>query len=346
MYSKAHLLQDAVRFPDETLVRLIRRLDVDSLRLLSSVYRHGSFSKAAQNEPLSASAISKRMLELETALGCELFNRSAQKIEPTPAGKLVEEKWIEIQSIISTLITIRHQILPTKDAKTKIVAAPNAARFLVFDCLGKARYHDISANITVSQINLEWLPVEFHTQQFDIAMWRHAAHRSGVTGYDQEKLVEAFKDEVIFSLQVQTSVAVLRSDHPLAELDYLDLNRLSGMDIVLSSGTRSPLEHHATGINTPPNIRILKPAWSHQVMSTLEYLERVKTHIIGLVPNSVHDTLHRFPTLQALPMHDSVESQIYNCAVRRDKASELIALLEQLTDGRKLEGTQHSIVYK
>lgn len=56
---------------------LIRRLDLITLQLFVAVHEEGSLTRAAAREAIAVSAASKRLMELEEALGISLFVRQA-----------------------------------------------------------------------------------------------------------------------------------------------------------------------------------------------------------------------------------------------------------------------------
>ena len=62
------------------------RLDLYSLRLFVAVVEEGSIAAAAERELIAASALSKRLSELERQLAAELLIRHARGVEPTKAG--------------------------------------------------------------------------------------------------------------------------------------------------------------------------------------------------------------------------------------------------------------------
>ncbi len=67
--------------------RLIRDLDILTLQLFIAVCEEGTLTRAAQREAIAPSAVSKRLAELENALGVELFVRRANGMTPTSAGQ-------------------------------------------------------------------------------------------------------------------------------------------------------------------------------------------------------------------------------------------------------------------
>ena len=64
-----------------------RRMDLTSLQLFVAVCELGSIGRAAEREFIAASAISKRLSELETSVGTQLLYRHARGVDLTPAGE-------------------------------------------------------------------------------------------------------------------------------------------------------------------------------------------------------------------------------------------------------------------
>ena len=64
-----------------------RRLDFTTLQLFVAVGETGSIGRAAAREALAASAVSKRLSELEALAGVPLLLRHARGVELTPAGQ-------------------------------------------------------------------------------------------------------------------------------------------------------------------------------------------------------------------------------------------------------------------
>lgn len=64
-----------------------RRIDLTSLQLFVAVCEAGSIGRAAEREFIAASAISKRLADLESALDTALLYRHARGVDLTPAGQ-------------------------------------------------------------------------------------------------------------------------------------------------------------------------------------------------------------------------------------------------------------------
>lgn len=64
-----------------------RRIDLTSLQLFVAVCELGSIGKAAEREFIAASAVSKRLSDLEAALSTALLYRHTRGVDLTPAGQ-------------------------------------------------------------------------------------------------------------------------------------------------------------------------------------------------------------------------------------------------------------------
>jgi DNA-binding transcriptional LysR family regulator len=64
-----------------------RRMDLTSLQLFVAVCELGSIGRAAEREFIAASAISKRLADLEATLGTPLLYRHTRGVDLTPAGE-------------------------------------------------------------------------------------------------------------------------------------------------------------------------------------------------------------------------------------------------------------------
>src|SRR5512140_135073 len=64
-----------------------RRIDLTSLQLFVAVCELGSIGKAAEREFIAASAVSKRLSDLEATLDTALLYRHTRGVDLTPAGE-------------------------------------------------------------------------------------------------------------------------------------------------------------------------------------------------------------------------------------------------------------------
>lgn len=78
-------------------------LDLTSLRYFLSVARSGSIAEAVRREAVAASALSRRISELEARLRTPLLVRSANGVALTPAGETVREHGRRILDLVGRL---------------------------------------------------------------------------------------------------------------------------------------------------------------------------------------------------------------------------------------------------
>lgn len=82
---------------------MTRRIDAHSLRLFVTAAREGSIARGAAKEHIAASALSRRIADLEQALDAALVVRSPRGIELTAAGRVVYERAVKIDQDIEAL---------------------------------------------------------------------------------------------------------------------------------------------------------------------------------------------------------------------------------------------------
>src|SRR6516225_8148873 len=73
----------------QTTIRSMRDLDLTTLRLFVAVCETQNMARAGEQEHIVASAISKRLAQLEETVGATLLERQRRGVTPTPAGEIV-----------------------------------------------------------------------------------------------------------------------------------------------------------------------------------------------------------------------------------------------------------------
>lgn len=80
------------------------RIDAYSLKLFVSAARAGSITRAAATEHIAASALSRRLADLEHAFGVPLLTRSVHGVALTEAGRVVYERGLQIDDGLQALV--------------------------------------------------------------------------------------------------------------------------------------------------------------------------------------------------------------------------------------------------
>ncbi|NUU04175.1 LysR substrate-binding domain-containing protein [Herbaspirillum robiniae] len=89
------------------LNNLARKLDLTTLRLFAAVQEEGTLTRAAAREAIAVSAASKRLVELEEAIGMPLFVRHARGMELTAAG---ETLFSHARRVLLSVDAIGHEL--------------------------------------------------------------------------------------------------------------------------------------------------------------------------------------------------------------------------------------------
>lgn len=86
---------------------IVRKLDFITLLIFNTICEEGSLSKAAEKNMIALSAASKRLSDLEQAVGSKLFIRDSQGMKVTPAGEsLLYHSRIIIESIYKVSVEL------------------------------------------------------------------------------------------------------------------------------------------------------------------------------------------------------------------------------------------------
>jgi len=83
----------------------LARFDLVSIRLVVDSARHGSLSAAAREAHLALAAASRRVRELEDAIGEPLFERHGRGLRPTPAGQVFARHGLALMQNLEQLAT-------------------------------------------------------------------------------------------------------------------------------------------------------------------------------------------------------------------------------------------------
>ena len=85
-----HEIQDELEvFGVKSPKKRMWQVDFVTLRLFVAVCEERNIARAAEREAIVASAVSKRIADLEDAIGAPLLLRHRSGVTPTPAGELL-----------------------------------------------------------------------------------------------------------------------------------------------------------------------------------------------------------------------------------------------------------------
>jgi DNA-binding transcriptional LysR family regulator len=280
------------------LNNLLRRLDLTTLQLFLAIHEEGTLTKAAEREAIAVSAASKRLLELEQAIGVALFVRKARGMDLTPAGE--------------TLLT---------HARRMLLSVEKIGLELAEHAQGVRGYVRMVANLSAI--------VEFLPEDLRAFLHLHEQVKLDLEERPSGDVVKGVEDSWadigICSGDVDTRdlhtelyrrdqlVLVMRGDHPLAArgsasfADTLDFDHV-GLHTDSSINTRTHLASRAAGKALKMRIRV--PGFDAVCRMAQVGMG------LGLIPHDVFTAIGRPLGLVAMPLSDDWASRELKIVVR------------------------------
>jgi DNA-binding transcriptional LysR family regulator len=124
-------------------------IDLKTLRLFVTVCEHQNIARAAQESHIEPSAISKRIAQLESALGVPLLSRSRRGVEATPAGLALLE---HARSVLFTMERIASDVAAFGSGlagRVSIIASASAIAEALLDDIASFMREPANQNIKV-----------------------------------------------------------------------------------------------------------------------------------------------------------------------------------------------------
>src|SRR3954454_22608475 len=189
------------------------------LRYVDEVARAGSIRKAADVLHVTASAVNRRIMDLEDELGAPLFERRPRGVRLTAAGELFV-RYIREQT--GDVERMKSQIEDLKGLRRGTVRIA-CSQALAVDFLPR----EIAGHRT-----------KFPLVQFDVQVLDHERAMAALAAYEVD-LVLVFRPSFLANFQPlmslrQRLVALMAADHPLAgEKKRLRLSQMIGYPVAL-----------------------------------------------------------------------------------------------------------------
>ena len=137
-----------------------------SLIPFEAAYRHGSFTRAADELALSQASISRRVRELEENLGVSLFERRRYDVVPTPEGDtLAETVSVALRDIAGTAERMRARAEGVESLT--VYSDMSLANVLVVPCVGEMQRRHPKLQLRILSSSE---PIEAAGESFDIGL--------------------------------------------------------------------------------------------------------------------------------------------------------------------------------
>lgn len=188
------------------------------LRVFCSVATFSSFTRAAEEMFITQPAVTKNIKELESELGIRLFNRIANKITLTEAGRLLLH-YTEHVLVLDKKFMFDLGILKQKfTGDLKLGASTTIGQYVLPPILAKFKNEQPEIELSLLNDNTQRIETALINRQLDLGIVEGNSKNS------QLKYIPFIKDEI---------VAVAHSSQPLFEKDEITLEELKKTPLVL-----------------------------------------------------------------------------------------------------------------
>jgi DNA-binding transcriptional LysR family regulator len=114
----------------------MRATDLSELSAFDAVARHKSFTRAAKEREVTASAISHAVSNLENRLGVRLLNRTTRNVSLTDAGEMLHASLAPAFDVIASALDAVNRFRDTAFGKVRLNVPNSIAPFVLGDVLG------------------------------------------------------------------------------------------------------------------------------------------------------------------------------------------------------------------
>ncbi|MGF1736960.1 LysR substrate-binding domain-containing protein [Photobacterium satsumensis] len=210
-------------------------ITIEALRALDAIDKKGSFAAAAVSLYKVPSALTYTIKKLEDEMQIALFDRSKQRAQLTPAGKLVLEHGREILLATNRLVDSVHQLDSGWEREIRIARDTIIPEEPILDLVGQFNRleHNVDVLLGVEALGGGWDAL--HSRRADIVI--------GATGELPKGAFHTCKiGEISF-------VFAVSPDHPLADYEpVIDADCLRQYPAVVVSDTSQLLPARDTGM--------------------------------------------------------------------------------------------------
>ncbi len=272
--------------PDRSFTR---RLDLTSLQLFVAVCERGSIGKASEQEFMATSAVSKRLSDLESAVGTTLLYRHARGASPTPAGQSLLH---HARSVLFSLDKMQGELSEYADGvrgHVRMHANISAiVQFLPEDLGSFIRQHDAIKIDLEEHLSTEVMRA-VHEGAADLGICH-----TGATGQPTELQIRPYRQDQL--------ALVVPSRHPLAEAKTLAFaDSLEWDHVGLHANSSIYLAMHAAAAAVGRGIRLRIRVTGLDAMCRMIH----NGLGVGLMPRRAFELMHGVGELTFVPLTDA-----------------------------------------
>ncbi|MDH6263403.1 LysR family transcriptional regulator [Bradyrhizobium sp. BR13661] len=267
-------------------IDLIRRIDLITLRLFIAICEERNLTRASQREAIAASAVSKRMHDLEEALEVALFERHPTGMALTPAGQsLLHHARVTLLNVEKIAVDMAEHARGVRGHMRMLANLSSIVEFLPDDLPGFFRSHELV------RLDLQERPSADVVRGVEEGVAEIGICSTDVSTRGLER----------FSYRSDRLVIVVRSDHPLTrvgEVSFADTLDYDHVGLFATSSIYLRSQYTAQQIGKSIRLRVHVPGFDAVCRMVQAGMG------IGLIPDRAFEVLSQGMDLAAIPLRD------------------------------------------
>jgi len=267
-------------------------------RLIDTISKEGTLTKAAATLHLTQSALSHQLKELERELGIDVFNRNGKKLHLSEQGyrflRSAEKILAEMKSLEEDINNYKHgktgKLSISMQCYTAYHWLPGIIKYY------KSRWPDINIQILSDATRR---PLEYLMNgDLDIGIIR------------TQMVNTKIRYEPIFNDHL---CAIISKDHPLSKKKVIDISDFQDQELILP--LYDPSYQDTPMIEALIQAQQVKPKTLHRIHYTDATIEMVNANLgISVIADWIVEPYLKNKNIVAIPMHHSVASRSWFAA--------------------------------
>lgn len=187
-------------------------ISLQQVQAFLAVVEQGNMTKAAECMNVTQPLISQRICTLEDDLGFQLFIRDKKRLEVTPAGNCLYERWKNVIEDMEKAVEDARKIVNIKSSEIRFGFPFSVRPEKLLQFVPQLRHY--APNLVVQVENSNYLREHLLNGVFDVIY---------LSNYEP---LETSSDILYFTVKVKKFITIMRKDHPLASLKKLEWSDL------------------------------------------------------------------------------------------------------------------------
>lgn len=189
-------------------------MELQQIRYFLAVYRHGSFSRAAEECEISQPALTMAVKKLEAEVGGALLHREGRRLVLTAMGRLLKPALEQAVIGAESARSLAENFRLLRQAPLRLGLQSTIGPVRIASFLSVFHRHQPGVELTVEDGSFETLLSRLIQGELDIAVLSGA-----------QALPDAFRSEQLY---VEPYVVVMPAGHPLGRLPAIRLADVNG----------------------------------------------------------------------------------------------------------------------